>query len=49
MEQCEQIRGGLARARLCLPGDVLPVESERQRFALNGRAMLKARFADSAL
>ena len=49
MKQRDQERGGLAGSRLRLAGDVLAVERQRQRLALDRRAVNEAGFGDSLL
>ena len=45
----DQERGGFARARLSLSGDIPLFERDRERARLNRRAKVEARIADSRL
>jgi hypothetical protein len=49
MEQREKESGGLSGSGLGLPRDVLPFECQRQRLALNRRALGEAGFCNSFL
>jgi len=49
MEQREQECGCLSRSRLGLTRDVLAFECQRQRLALNRRALSEAGFSNSFL